>query len=236
MATKLTKEQREEALAKVAEVLDEALAEYEALEKMDLELAEDPTRPVMSEDAPEEDEEEKEDDKDEAEEAAPEASEEDDKDEDEEEEESPEEDDEALKSEYAAVVAKMEARGLMKKSEEPKAEEVKKTEEAPKEDASEALRKSVDERFEGLTKAIEAISATVAKIAAQPAPKKGLSGVTPLKKNEEEQGQALNKAEVVNKLLDLKKSGKQIPTALFARIETNRTTDEDVKFIKGILG
>lgn len=235
MSNTLTKEQREEALAKVAEVLEEAMAEYEMLEKMDLELAEDPTRPMMAA-KPEDEESEEEDQDDESE------SEDDDKDEDKKDESEEEEmSDEALKSEYAAVMAKMETRGLLKK-EEPKTEDVKKTEEAAPapaakaDDKSETLAKSVDERFESLTKTIEALTATVEKIAAAPAPRKGLSGVTPLRKSEEGESESLNKAEVVNKLLELKKSGKQVPTELFMRVETGRTTDADIKFIKGILG
>jgi hypothetical protein len=237
MSTKLTKEQKDEALKKVAEVLEEAMAEYEALEKMDLELAEDPARPfppaaaASDEAAPEEEEEDKDKEDDEDEEQN-----EDEKDEDKEEEMS----DEALKSEYATVMAKMEKRGLMAKSEkatpaptEVKTQEMKKSETAQTED----LRKSMDSRFEDLTKALSDIAEKVNKIAATPASRKGAAGYTPLKKNDETtEEQPLNKAEVVHKLLDLKKSGKSIPTELFHRIETGRHTESDLKLIKGYLG
>jgi hypothetical protein len=229
MANKLTKEQTQEALKKVAEVLEEAMAEYEMLEKMDLELAEDPSRPfpaaaASDEDAPEEDEE---DDKDKDEE-----DEEDDKDEDSDEDKEEEMSDDAMKSEFAALQSKMEKRGLIKK-EDAKTEEVKKSENTQ----GETLQKSIDDRFESLTKTISELSETVKKIASAPAPRKGVAGYQPLKKNDEgSEEQPLNKAEVVNKLLDLKKSGKTIPTDLFMRIETGRHTDTDLKFIKGILG
>jgi hypothetical protein len=185
----------------------------------------------MSEDQSEDEEEDdKEEDKEEQasdEEAKPEMSEDEDK---EEEEEDKEESDEALKSEYATIVAKMESRGLIQKEE---SQEVQKSE--TKVDQAEELKKSIDERFDTLAKAVQAIAEKVEKIAAQPAPRKGAAGYQPLKKTEEE-GQALNKAEVVNKLLELKKSGKNIPTEIFMRVETGRTTESDIKFIKGILG
>ncbi len=240
MSKTLTKEQREEALKKVAEVLEEAMAEYEILEKMDLELAEDPARPFPAAAAEQASDEEGEDKKDKDEDE-----EDDDKDED---DDSEEESDEALKSEFAAVQAKMEKRGLLKTEQpapkaETKPEEVKKSEEAAPapaaqaEDKTEALKKSVDERFDALTKTLAEISEKVTKIAAAPAARKGAAGYQPLKKSEEgAEEQPLNKAEVVTKLLDLKKSGKSIPTDLFMRIETGRHTENDIKFIKGILG
>ena len=231
MSTKLTKEQREEALKKVAEVLDEAIAEYEMLEKMDLELAEDPTRPFPAAKASEEEEEdEKELDEDEKDEDEDEKEkDEDEKDEDKEEEMS----DDAMKSEYAAFTSKMEARGLLKKSEKAPKASLKKSEEAPK---SESLKKSMDDRFDILTKTMEAIAEKVEKIAGTPAPRKGVAGYQALKKSEDE-AQPLNKAEVVSKLLDLKKSGnKSITSDLIMRIETNRVSDTDLKHIKGILG
>jgi hypothetical protein len=233
---KITKAQKDELLAKAAAVLEEVVNEYEALEKMEVEEIADPTRkaeedpkeeaaamPEASEEEKEESaDEDKKDDKDE------------DKKEDKEEEAAEEESEEALKSEYAALTAKMEARGFLKK-EEPKAEkteEVKKSETAqPAED----LRKAIDDRFETLTKSIQAIAEKVEKIASKPQARKGVAGYQPLKKNEE--APALNKSEAIGKLLDLKKSGdKRVTTDLIMRLETNRETQNDIEFVKGIVG
>jgi len=250
---------KEELLKAVADVLDEALAEYEKLAKWDdMQMAEYPTRPGkkdLEKDAPVLDPagvasiknafgggdtskaespdmaEEKDEDKE-----APEAESEGEEDEDKEEGEDEEDkmDDETLKSRYAKMCAKMEARGLMKKSEDKA--EVKKSEAPASEDKTEALKKSVDDRFDSLTKAIAEISATVSKIASAPA-RKGVAGYQPLRKNEEgSEAQPLNKAEVISKLLDLKKSGKYVDTALINRIETGRTSEADAQSIKQLLG
>lgn len=216
---------KEELLKAVADVLDEALAEYEKLAKWegDMQMAEDPSRPMAPKEESESPDpaEDKEEDEDKEEEKEEEGKEDD------------EEDDETLKSNYAKMCAKMEARGLMKKSEENP--EVKKSEAAPSEDKTEALRKSVDERFDSLTKAIAEISATVSKIASAPA-RKGVAGYQPLRKSEEGEVQPLNKAEIIGKLLDLKKSGKYVDTALINRIETGRTSEADAQSIKQLLG
>lgn len=231
---------KEEALKKVAEVLEEALAEYETLEKMDLELAEDPSRPFAA--APKQGEEQMEDEEEKDED-------EEDKDEDEEEKDEDEMDkdkdkemsDEAMKSEYAALHAKMAKRGLIKsepvKTETPKTE-MKKSETAPAEDKVESLKKSFDGEIAELKKAVASIAEVVNKIAAQPvATRKGVSGYAPLKKSEESSDQPLQKAQVLEKLLDLKKSGdRRINTSLINRIETNRANGSDLEFIKGILG
>ncbi len=243
----MNRKDTQEALAKVAGVLEEALAEYETLEKMDLMLAEDPSRPAQPPKPVEYNGKDKEggevgdgggkDDKDKKD----------------------DESDDTLKSEFAAITAKMEARGLLKKSEpESKADapkvdaqktevekveaqktsEIKKSEvETPKaEDKSEELRKAFDERFESLGKAIAAIAEKVEKIASQPAPRKGVAGYQPLKKSEAEE-KSLKKTEVVEKLLELRKSGnKRVDSTLINRVETNRLSPADLEFIKGILG
>lgn len=253
---------KEDLLKAVADVLDEALAEYEKLAKMeDMEAVEDPSRPGKSleKDAPvldpagvasikgafgggsdtskaESPDMAEEKDEAESEEEAPEAEEGEEKEEaeDKDGDEEDEMDDETLKSRYAKMCAKMEARGLMKKS-EAKKEEVKKSE-AAAEDKTESLRKSVDERFDALTKAIADIAATVGKIASAPA-RKGVAGYQPLRKSEEgSEAQPLNKAEVISKLLDLKKSGKYVDTALINRIETGRTSEADAQTVKQLLG
>lgn len=227
---------REEALRKVAEVLEEALAEYEALEKMDLEMAEDPSRPMIQDDAaasadaaeaePAEAEEE---DKEESE-----AKEKDeDKEEDEEEEEMS---DDALKSEYAAVASEMERRGLIQKTQSQQTEQSTQSTQTSTSSESE-LRKAMEGEIDELRKTIASLTETVSKIASQPATRKGVSGLAPLRKSEEGEEKSLRKSEIVEKLLELKKSGdRRVNTALINRVETSRMNPEDLNFIKGILG
>lgn len=239
---------KDEALAKVAEVLEEALQEYEMLEKMDIQAIEDPSRPMKKDEPnfmakPEDSSEDESEDEDESEEK----DEDEDKDSEDESEESEEEkkkkemepkdeemSDDTMKSEYAALTAKMESRGLLSKS-EPKAKELKKSE-----DSSDQLKKAVDTQgseISELKKAIASIAETVNKIAAQPAARKGVSGLTPLKKSEgSENDQPLVKSQVVEKLFELKKSGdRRVDTALINRVETNRVTAQDINFIKTLV-
>lgn len=246
---------REEALAKVAEVLEEALAEYEALEKMETTEG----AALAKADAPPFVQAKKEDDQDEEAEEAPAADdagddsdeeEENGEDKDEEDQEAPapdaeaapadEESDDELQAMKKAIDAKLEKRGLLKTESKTKAQpkEMKKSETttaAPADD----LRKSVDERFDSLTKTITSLAETVNKIAAQPAQsRKGVAGYAPLKKNEEgsTEGQPLNKAVALDKLLDLKKSGdKRVTTALINRLETGRMSQQEFELIKGLL-
>lgn len=229
---------KEDLLKAVADVLDEALAEYEKLAKMEgLEEVEDPSRQSMkkmdekqaedsqspdmaqdSEDSSESEGEEDGEDKEEGEEG---------------EDKEEEMDDDTLKAEYSKMCAKMESRGFLKKSQD-KVEDIKKSE-APAQDKTEELRKSVDERFEALTKTVAQIAETVSKIASAPA-RKGVAGYQPLRKSEESEAQPLNKAEVISKLLDLKKSGKYVDTALINRIETGRSSEADAQAVKQLLG
>lgn len=254
---------REEALKKVAEVLEEALNEYEMLEKseeelekMDIEMAEDPSRPLAGatpEAAPAEaEDEEKEEDEDKEkddEENSPEASEQQDeeqeesKDDSEEKEEDEDKSDEALKSEFAHLARIMHRRGLLNEDivgdrEVKKSEKAGSKQEAGKSESQvESLRKSFDSEIAELKKAVATMADTINKIASQPAPRKGVSGYAPLKKSEEGTDQPLQKAQVIDKLLDLKKSGdRRVTTALINRVETNRFNSADLEFIKGILG
>jgi len=214
---------KEEALRKVAEVLEEALAEYEALEKMDLQLAEDPSRPMIQDEAPAEEER---DDEESAEEPEAKEDDEEEKDEDEDKDEK-EMSDEALKSEYASIIAKMEHRGLIRKEEK-----------VAKSESESELKKAMETEIGELKKTINSLAETVSKIAAQPAAtRKGVSGLAPLRKSEEGEDKPLRKSEVVEKLLELKKSGdRRVNTALINRVETSRMTSDDLNFIKGILG
>jgi len=234
---------KEEALRKVAEVLEEALAEYEALEKMDLQPAEDPTRPMIqeaasAEAAPEAKEEDSDEEEEEEESEAKDKKEDESKDEEEDEEEE-EKSDEALKSEYAAILSTMEQRGLIQKDQSiSKSEKAETTGNTGNNGGTDELKKAIDSEIGELKKAIADLSETVSKIAAQPAAsRKGVSGLAPLRKSEEGEDKFLRKTEVVEKLLELKKSGdRRVNTALINRVETGRMNSEDLNFIKGMLG
>ena len=159
--------------------------------------------------------------------------EDDEKDEDEDDDD---DDDEKMIAAYKSLCAKMETRGLIEKvsKSESKSGEVNFTGEIV------SLKKSTDEKLETLTKAIKAVSESVKKIASQPvASRKGLAGYTPLKKNDNDEGgtSSLKKSEVVNKLLDLKKSGdERVNSLLINRIETGRHTPSDVETINRLIG
>lgn len=224
---------KEEALKKVAEVLEEALAEYESLEKMDLSSVEDPSRPSMSAQADESspvDEESEEEKKKKLE-----AESSDENEEEENEEEEPNEDeesDEDLKSKFEKMEKRMVARGLSKS--EAKAPSLKKSEIV--QEGNEELKKSIDDRFSMFASQMNNIQETLAKIAGQPAaPRKGVSGLSPLKKTEEVASSNLSKNQIVDKLLDLKKSNPRVNTALINRVETNRLEKTDIDFINSIL-
>jgi hypothetical protein len=150
--------------------------------------------------------------------------------------------DSELMDTYKSVVAQLEARGLIKKDEPAAKKEMKKSEEPAAAEAAVAttaqpevsdLKKSVDERFESLEKAVKSVAETVKKIAAAPRERKGLTGYQPLKKSEETP--ALKKGEVLNKLLELKKSGNPaIDTGLINRVETGRLVKSDIERIKSL--
>lgn len=151
-------------------------------------------------------------------------------------------DDELIET-YKSLVATMEERGLFQKAEEEDKEEEEEKEEDDKpveksETISETdtLRKSVDERFDTLTKAIAEIGDAVKKIAAAPVGRRGVTGYAPLKKSED--APTLKKSEVVSKLLELKKSDQSIDSLFINRVETGRASAADVERIKklGILG
>lgn len=160
-----------------------------------------------------------------------------------------EESDEVLKEMHKSLTAKMEKRGLLAKAEstsapvveekkEVKAEVVVKSEApapvvAP--DKSEALFKSFDDRFQSLEKNISDLTEIINRIAAQPSTsRKGLAGYAPLHKSESEEP-VLSKAETVDQLLTLKKSGRHVDTNLIYRVETGTVTAGDVQHIKKIL-
>jgi hypothetical protein len=242
---------QEELLKAVVDVLDEALAEYDQLQKSmgvqempkqaegidNAQVIADPTKPspapapaVKADAAPGEPV------------AAPMAKDEEpameEKEEDEEEkkkkkEEEEKKSDDELMMTYKSITAQLEAKGLLKKS-EPEAAPAPVAEEK-----GEEFRKSVDERFEKLTASIAEVSETIKKFASAPVPRRGVVGYAPLKKTEGSEAAPLHKGEVVNKLLDLRKGGERsIDTALINRVETGRLVKGDLERIKhlGILG
>ena len=85
-------------------------------------------------------------------------------------------------------------------------------------DAQEALVKSyIDEKVSGLEKKLESILSLVKEIGDQPAPRKGVpSGFVPLRKSAEE---TLSKTQIIDKLFELKKSGKEVDSADIAMVE-----------------
>lgn len=227
---------QEDLLKAVADVLDEALAEYDKLSKSGQGIDYAQAMPDHKGDGPhahspdgstgegsgaadnsgagamtKEDDEDEEDDKD--------------KDKD---------SDEKLMETYKSLVAKMASRGI----------DVSKTEVAKSETAEiESLRKSYDEKLEVMQKAMSAIKDSVEKIAAQPAaPRKGVAGYKPLRKSENgDEAPSLKKSQVVERLLELKKSGDSrldgaSGSSLINRVETNRLQKHDLETIKAILG
>jgi hypothetical protein len=144
-----------------------------------------------------------------------------------------EDDDEKLMETYKSVMAKMKKRGLMKKSQKQKPKRLTKS------DVEKEIRAKYDTKFESLAKSLKEVSETVKMIAKAPAQRRGLTGYAPLKKSGTEgEGQSLKKSEAVNKLLELKKSGQDIDPLLINRIETNRCGEQDVTKLRalGILG
>jgi hypothetical protein len=86
------------------------------------------------------------------------------------------------------------------------------------EDQESLMKSYVDEKVSGLEKKLADILEVINKIGEQPVSKKGISTVVPLKKNDE--SAPLAKAEVANKLFELKKSGTYVDSADIAAVET----------------
>lgn len=129
---------------------------------------------------------------------------EDEDEEDEEEDEDEEEMKEAKKSESKS------------KKMEDKMKSMKKSQ-----DEQTSLMKSyVDERFSSLEKTISKLAAVVESIADAPVQRKSVpANIAPLHKSTEEV-ETLSKTEVASKLLELKKSGKQVDSADIFKVET----------------
>lgn len=172
------------------------------------------------------------------------AKEEDKKDKDKDKDKDVEKTDAELLDTYKSLVAKMETRGLLAKVEKTdvrpaikKSEDPAHSFEAVKAEIEGELKKSIDERFESITKTLKDVAETVKKIASTPKERKGLAGYQPLKKNE---GPApLKKSDVINKLLELKKSGDaRVDSVFITRVEQGRLMkgDDDKLRALGILG
>lgn len=252
---------KDELLKAVADVLDEAIATYEQLEKMDLDMQEvqDPSKAKKSEpmaapspdmmqekeeDKKDEDEEEEEEKKDMDKASLKMKKEEEPKEDEEEkdEEKEDEESDDKLMATYKSLVSKMEKRGLIKaEPSETKSMEKSQASEQKEEKGEEkidALKKSFDERVEDLTKKIEDIAKAVESISKSPASsRRGLSGATPLRKSETENKPAVSKLEALDKLVELRKSGDQrVDTGLITRLEMGKLTRSDYERLNSILG
>jgi hypothetical protein len=255
---------KDELLKAVADVLDEAIATYEQLEKMDLDMkeVEDPSKAKKSEpeaspmavaDEAKEEEEEKDEDEKEKKDMdkaslqmkKEEDAKEEDKEEEHEDEKDDEESDDKLMATYKSLVSKMEKRGLIKHqaqdsdgSKSMKKSEASEEKESKGEEKIEALKKSFDERVEDLTKKIEGIAKAVESISKSPATtRRGLSGATPLRKSETETKPSVSKLEALDKLVELRKSGDQrVDTGLITRLEMGKLTRSDYERLNSILG
>lgn len=244
---------RDEALRLVAETLEKAIDEYDMLMKADFELVADPTRDEekkkdsdmdkadeeLAEPMAEEAHDEQEDSKDEDEEEN-----EDDKEEDEDEEAS----DDDVKKGYDFFLSKMYERGLIKSEEaseekvvaETKVERIAKSEMAAPvqtEDKAEALAKSVDSRFDALTKTVTELTEAISRFANAPAaPRKGLAGYQPLKKNDSSDEKSLTKSEMVEGLLKAQQSGdRRVDPHLVAKVESGRCSASDLQLVERII-
>lgn len=236
MEEKETNLDKQELLKAATDIIDQALASLDEQERLEKGMNDDPegegqevidpmAEGGASEEAPELEKEEPE--------AEPEAEhEESDEDGDEKDEES----DEDVMKAHAKYEEKMKKRGLAK-SEAAPAPVLEKTE--PKKDATEELRKSFEGQFGALTKTIEQLSARVEKIASQPVGRKGHTGLQPLEKSEKAPAapQQLRKSEVVNKLIELQKSGNpEVTPLLVSKVETGSLDQNDIAKIRRLVG
>jgi len=207
----------------LTELIDETLAEIEALKKSErysaheIDLADEKANGSMDAKAvakAEEDDEEKED---EGKEESEEAKKSDDEDEDDEDSE----DDEAdmKKAEEACAkalkkyeMAKAEAEHKKKMLAMKKGESAKKSDDKDEDDKDEEkdLKKSIDARVAPIESKLSEVLSAVKKLSETPVPARGASyrDVKPLAKSIEVE--TLTKAQVLNELVSLKKSGKEV--------------------------
>jgi len=161
------------------------------------------------------------------------------KDEPKEDEEKDEESDEDVMKAYEKCMEKMKKRGLHKAEEtKPTLAKTEVKAPAPKSEL-EDLRKSYDGKFEELTKSIEKLTAQIEKVANQPVGRKGVSGIQPLKKNDE--GDADKKIpsrpEIINKLIELQKSGNpEVTPLLVGKVESGALDSRDIEKVRRLIG
>jgi len=233
MTTKLSKS--------LADLIDETLAEIEELKKSDrfsaeeIELGDKSAQGGLSKEEAEkaEDEEDEDEDEEEDEEEAKKADDEDDED------EAKKAEAEMAKAEEECEKAEAAWHKALKKREMCKAElkHKKKPEMAEKSEGvnlmvkeekemKKSLQKSIDERISPLETKLAQVLDVVKQIAEAPLPQRGHTyrQVQPLAKSAAEV-EPLNKSAVLNKLLDLKKTGTDVDAADVVRVEVGGTGD-----------
>jgi hypothetical protein len=239
MTTKLSKS--------LADLIDETLAEIEELKKSDrfsaeeIELGDKSAQGGLSKEEAEkaEDEDEEDEDEDEDEEEAKKAEDEDKDDKDDEEDEAKKAEAEMAKAEEECEKAEAAWHKALKKREMCKAElkHKKKPEMAEKSEGvnlmvkeekemKKSLEKSIDARISPLETKLAQVLDVVKQIAEAPLPQRGHTyrQVQPLAKSATE-AEPLNKSAVLNKLLDLKKTGTDVDAADVVRVEVGGTGD-----------
>jgi hypothetical protein len=220
----------------LTELIDETLAELEDLRKSrfdaeEIDMGSDPNGEMKKEEDKKEDEEKEEDEKAEKAEDKEEDKKEDEKAEkaeDKEEDEEESEEDEMKKAdEECAKAEKMYKECMAKRDQLAEKIKMKKGESKPAE-----MKKSTQENseIESLKKTFEAklaeIADTVKKLADQPAPARGVSykDIQPLAKGISD-AEPLSKTKVLNDLVTLKKSGKEVSTEDVLRAELGSQGD-----------
>jgi hypothetical protein len=154
--------------------------------------------------------------------------------------------DEEMMEMHKSLTAKLIEKGLLKKSDTEVTTPVETSSTLAKSELvkfEEELRKAVDAKMDTIGAAVRETSDLVKRIAAQPMPRRGAAGYSPLAKSDIGAGTPapapLKKSEMVDKLLDLKQKGdRRVDTGLINRLETGRLTKSDGENIKnlGILG
>jgi hypothetical protein len=236
MTTKLSKS--------LADLIDETLAEIEELKKSDrfsaeeIELGDKSAQGGLSKEEAEKAEDEEDEDEDEDEEAKKAEDEEDEEDEDDEEDDVKKAESEMAKAEEECKKAEDAYHKALKKREMCKAElKDKKPSMAKKSEGvnlmvkeekemKKSLEKSIDARISPLESKLAQVLDVVKQIAESPLPQRGHTyrHVQPLAKSAPEI-EPLNKSAVLNKLLDLKKTGTDVDAADVVRIEVGGNGD-----------
>lgn len=90
----------------------------------------------------------------------------------------------------------------------------------------ELMKSYVDSKFSAFEERFEKMTATLEAFANAPVSRKGVpAGIQPLAKSNEEIA-PLNKSQVADKLMDLKKSGTRVDSADIFKVETTRDSNE----------